>query len=372
VRCNQPVVDPDLELVLTGKRTTRIEAFTKEEMSSKTIKNTPMQIHIEASASDHAHLLDMAQPNLARQVKRCISSFFTTRGCWCTFLQQLILLPLLGIYLQTEAQVQTSRRDFEEEGFGVMSPMNGVTVKGKHFFERYEPLYEGSPVKLINYCADFSYKKSSETELMFIQGVKATMKDDPKLSIREDLSDIQLNRNKHPYRSLKLTKGIVNIDHFFFFRKDQVVLLRFEYKSSNQDYLSDVVASAVRQFLWLEPKTVLMVPEMGARITLPGEFKGVLNKTKTTLLLSLPDSTLTRYYRFRGSIEYLGAAGTYDTAKIKAAMRKEISALPSSRLVYETGLMNYQPDYLIEQFKIKGVEKGLQMEQYMCLISTGN
>ena len=289
----------------------------------------------------------------------------------CKYLNKLILLVLLTFALQTQAQVQTMREDFEEHGFGVMLPLGGVNVVGDHLVERYVPLYKDSQVKLINYLVDFNYKKSTETELEFISSLKTTMKNNSKLSIREDVSEIQTSRKNNKYRSLKLTTGTVNIDHFFFFRGNDVVLLRFEYKSTNQDYLSDVVASAVNQFLWLERKTVLTIPEMHARITVPGELKGVVHKNKSTLLLSLPDSNLTKYYRFRGSIEYLGEAGTYDTAKIKTAIRKEISALPSSRLAYKTGMMDFEPDYLVEKYKIEFVEKGFPMEQYIFLIYTG-
>lgn len=330
-----------------------------------------MQIQIETSASDHTHLLAMAQPGLSSREKRRVFSCVIIPRYWFKRLQQLILLLLLGAYLHTEAQVQTMRQDFEDHGFGAMLPLGGVNVQGDHLAERYVSLYDGSQVKLINYKVDFNYKKSTETELELISGLKSTLKDNPTLSIREDISEIQTSRKNNKYRSLKLTTGTVNIDHFFFFRGNDVVLLRFEYKSTNQDYLSDVVASAVNQFLWLERKTVLSIPEMHARITLPGELKGVFHKAKKMVLLSLPDSNQTKYYRFRGTIEYLGEAGTYDTAKIKTALRKEISAIPASRLVYKTGLMDFEPDYLVEKYKIEFVEKGLPMEQYIFLIYTG-
>lgn len=290
---------------------------------------------------------------------------------WQKCLSCLVVCSILGFGLRTEAQVTTFRQDFEEEGFGVMVPLKGITVNGEHFFERYEPQYEGSPVKLINYLVDLDEKKSTETDLEYITALKGTIKNLEGLTIREDISGILKTRNNYAYRSLKLTTRSINIDHFFFFRKDQVVLLRFEYKSSNQDYLSDVVASAVNQFLWLEPKTLLTIRELGAQIKLPGELKGVLNKTRTTLLLSFPDSLKTRYHQFRGSIEYLGEAGQYDTAKIKTALRKEINALPGSRLVYNTGGMDFEPDYIVEKYKVEYLERGQQMELYVFLIYAG-
>lgn len=290
---------------------------------------------------------------------------------WKKGLCCLVMCSILGFGLRTEAQVTTIRQDFEEEAFGVMVPLKGITVKGEHFFERYEPQYEGSPVKLINYLVDIDQKKSTETDVEYITGLKATIKNLDGLTIREDISGVLKTRNNYPYRSLKLTTRSINIDHFFFFRQDQVVLLRFEYKSSNQDYLSDVVASAVNQFLWLEPKTMLTIKEMGAQIKLPGELKGVLNKTRTTLLLSFPDSLKTRYHQFRGSIEYLGEAGKYDTVQVKKAIRKEIDALPASRLVYKTGNMELAADYIVEKYVVEFTEKGQKMQMYLYLIYTG-
>lgn len=290
---------------------------------------------------------------------------------WQKHLKELIFIFFIGGCLQTNAQVLTIRQDFENEGFGVMVPLKGVTVKSEHFLERYEPLYEGSSVVLIKYLVDTDIKKSTETDLQLITALKATIQNNPGLTIREDISAVQKTRNNYPYRSLKLTTGTVNIDHFFFFRNDLVVLLRFEYKASNKDYLSDVVASAVNQFLWLEPKTVLTIKEMGARIKLPAELKGVLNKSKTSLLLSYTDSLKNRYFQFRGNIEFLGESGKYDTAKIKTVLLKEIKNLPSSRLVFTSVPIEMAPDYIVEKYRAEFIERGQEMELYVFLIYTG-
>lgn len=290
---------------------------------------------------------------------------------WPKRLHGFIFIFFIGFYLQTNAQVINSRYDFEKEGFCVMAPMNGVTVKSEHFFERHEMLYEGSPVVLIKYLVDINSKKSSETDLQFITALKATIQNNPRLTIREDISAVQKTRNNYPYRSLKLTTGTLNIDHFFFFRNDMVVLLRYEYKASDKDYLSDVIASAVNQFLWLVPKTVLTIKEMGARISFPPELKGVLNKSKTALLLSYADSLKNRYFQVRGYIEFLGESGKYDTAKIKTALLKEIRNLPSSRLVFTSIPINMAPDYIVEKYRAEFIEKGQEMELYVFLIYTG-
>jgi hypothetical protein len=272
---------------------------------------------------------------------------------------------------EIEAQIMTSRHDFEKEGFGVMMPLKGITVNGKHFFERYESLYDGSKTKLMNYMVDIGVKKSNETELEFIATLKKTINTEGGTKIREDLSEIKKTRNNYPYRSLKLTQGLVNLDHFFLFRKDQLVLLRFEYKSTNENYLSDAIISAVNQFLWLEPKLTLEVKEIGAQVNIPGELIARLNQAKTKLMLTYKDSVLAKKTNFRGSIENLGEIGKIDTSGIKINSLKEITSLPEAKLLYRIPGIEQGTDYTVDKYQVEFVEKKQKMELYMYLIYTG-
>lgn len=280
---------------------------------------------------------------------------------------------LLGFFLLTpesEAQIITSRIDFEKEGFGAMMPLEGVTVNGNGFFERYEPLYKGSSTKLMTYKVDVSVKKSSETELEFLEALKKTINTGGGVKIREDLSEIKKTRNNYPYRSLKLTQGQVNIDHFFLFRKDQLVLLRFVYKSVDENYLSDAVSSAVNQFLWFESAT-LEIKEIGARINMPGELAARLNSSKNKVMLSYKDSALAKRTNFRGSIENLGETGKIDTATIKKNLLNEINSLPQGKLLFKVPGWEPIAGYIVDEYNVEFAEKNQKMEMYVYLIYTG-
>jgi hypothetical protein len=85
--------------------------------------------------------------DLTVNFKSCAKSFF--------------IMIILLISASAQAFVVTYRYDFEKEGFGVQMPMQGVTVKGNHFFERYEPLYDGSTTKKLNYVVDVTKKQQS-------------------------------------------------------------------------------------------------------------------------------------------------------------------------------------------------------------------
>lgn len=227
---------------------------------------------------------------------------------------------LLIIILLISTKVQAYRYDFEKEGFAVHFPLGCVTVKGSHFFELYEPMYEGSTTKKLNYILDFAVKNSNQTELEYLNELKKTLSN---ATIREDLSNIKTTRNGYPYRSLKVKSGNLMMNYYFFFRRDDLVVFSFQGLLSNEDWLSGDINVAVENFMWLEQ--TIEVKEIGVSFKLPYEFSIGLIENKNIISFSLTDSEYAKETNFWASLEFFTLNGKIDSVNVRKAFSDELN-----------------------------------------------
>jgi hypothetical protein len=245
------------------------------------------------------------------------------------YAKPILLMIILLISASAHAFVVTYRYDFEKEGFGVQMPMQGVTVKGNHFFERYEPLYDGSTTKKLNYVVDVTAKNSNQTELEYLVELKKTLSN---VTIREDLSNVKTTRYGYPYRSLKVKSGNLMKNYYFYFRGNDLVVFSFDCLLSNEDWLSGDINAAVENFMWLDQ--TIEVKEIGISFKLPYEMYYGLNENKNKLTLLLTDPEYAKKTNYWASVEFIAINGKIDSASIRKAFDDELKA-QSSTFTYD-------------------------------------
>jgi hypothetical protein len=279
---------------------------------------------------------------------------------------------LLMIFL-VSTKVQAYRYDFEKEGFAVHFPLGYVTVEGDHFFECYEPLYEGSTTKKLNYTLDFTSKYNHETELDFLIELKNTLPSDN--IIREDLSNIKTTRNGYPYRSLKIKQGNLMMNYYFFFRKDDLVVFSFQGLLAHEDWLSNDINAAVDNFIWLEQ--TIDVKEIDVRFKVPYELNSKLNDTKNKVTFSLTDPEYAKKTNFGASVEFIPINGKIDSASVRKAIDTELKA-QASTYTYDYhvfGMNKFNKDLVCDKYVLyyneKGNEELMKMSIYQFYTTKG-
>lgn len=242
-----------------------------------------------------------------------------------TSIKHILLIFIMLINVSAHAFIVTYRYDFEKEGFGVQLPMQGVTVKGGHFFERYEPLYDGSTTKKLNYVVDFTAKNSNQTELEYLEELKKTLSN---VTIREDLTDVKTTKYGYPYRSLKVKSEKLMKNYYFYFRGNDLVVFSFDCLLTNEDWLSSDIDAAVENFIWLEQ--TIEVKEIGMSFKLPYEMDFGLNENKNKLTLLLKDPEYAKKTNYWASVEFIAINGKIDSASIRKAFDEELKAQSST------------------------------------------
>lgn len=283
------------------------------------------------------------------------------------------LMIILLISASAQAFIVTYRYDFEKEGFGVQLPMQGVTVKGNHFFERYEPLYDGSTTKKLNYIVDITAKNSNQTEQEFLVELKKTLGSG--LTIREDISNVKTTRYGYPYRSLKIKNGTLMKNYYFFFRDNDLVVFSFDCLLANEDWLSGDIEAAVENFMWLEQK--FDISEIGVGLKLPYEMNIGMNDSQNKVNFSLRDSEYSKKTNFSASVEFFDLNGKIDTVSIRNAVDKELKALPSTYTFdfQALGMTNFNSSHVCDKYvlyyKENGNEELMKMSIYQFYTSKG-
>jgi hypothetical protein len=283
-------------------------------------------------------------------------------GC----IRPLLLMLLLSIGLRAQGFIMTYRYDFEKEGFGAQVPLQGVTVNGTHLLERYEPMYDGSTTKKLNYMVDFTAKSSTETETAFLKALMQTLPSNS--MIRQDLSSVQFSKNGYPYRSLKTSQGNLFMSYYFFYRRDELVVLSFQCLLANEDWLSNAIQAAVENFVWLEQ--LIEVKEIGVSFKLPYEMSVALDARQKKIRLELNDPEYSNKANFWASIEFLASSGKIDTVAVRKAFDKELEA-QSSTYTYDYHIYNtrsFNPDLICDKYVLyynePGVEDLMKMSIY--------
>lgn len=275
-------------------------------------------------------------------------------GC----LRPLFLMLLLSISLQAQGFIMTYRYDFEKEGFGVQMPSQGVTVNGTHLLERYEPMYDGATTKKLNYMVDFTAKNSNETEIAFLKALKQTLPGNS--IIREDLSSVRISKNGYPYRSLKTSQGNLFMSYYFFFRRDELVVLSYQCLLANEDWLSNAIQSAVENFVWLEQ--LIEVKEIGVSFKLPYEMSVGLDANQKKIRIELSDPEYSKKTNYWASIEFLPITGKIDTTAVRKAFDKELEA-QSSIYTYDYHIkstQNFNPNLICDVYVLYYEEPGVE------------
>jgi hypothetical protein len=302
------------------------------------------------------------------QISANIDWHANLRRCAKPFLVMIVLL----LSANAQAFILTQRYDFEKEGFGVQMPMQGVTVNGPHFFERYEPLYDGSTTKKLNYIVDVAAKSSNQTELEFLDALKKTLSN---VTIREDLSHVKTTRNGYPYRVLKIKNDNLMKNYYFFFRRDDLVVFSFDCLLTNEDWLSGDINAAVENFIWLEQ--AMEVKEIGLSFKLPYELNVGLNESDNKLTFLLTDSEYAEETNFWASAEFIPINGIMDSASIRKAFDAELEA-QSSTYTYDYHVMgmkkfnnNLVCDLYVLYYYEEGNEELMKMRIYQFYTTKG-
>ncbi len=245
------------------------------------------------------------------------------------FAKPIILMIILLISANLQAFIVTYRYDFEKEGFGVYMPLQGVTVKGNHFFERYEPLYDGSTTKKLNYVVDVTAKNSNQTELEYLNELKKTLSN---VTIREDLSNVKTTKHGYPYRSLKVKSGNLMKNYYFYFRGNDLVVFSLDCLLSNEDWLSNDINASVENFMWLDQ--TIEVKELNVSFKLPYELNIGFNDIEKKMIFSLTDPEYEKETNYWASVEFIAINGKIDSASIRKAFDEELKA-QSSTFTYD-------------------------------------
>lgn len=281
------------------------------------------------------------------------------------YAKPILLMIILLISANAQAFIVTYRYDFEKEGFGVQMPMQGVTVKGNHFFERYEPLYDGSTTKKLNYIVDITSKNSNQTELEYLNDLKKTLSN---VTIREDLSNVKTTRYGYPYRSLKVKSGNLMKNYYFFFRNDDLVVFSFDCLLSNEDWLSGDINAAVENFMWLDQ--TIEVKEIGVSFKLPYEMNIGFNDIEKKMIFSLTDPEYAKETNYWASVEFIAINGKIDSASIRKSIDAELKA-QSSTYTYDFHVLgmkklnsNLVCDFYVSYYYENGNEELMKMSIY--------
>lgn len=291
---------------------------------------------------------------------------------WRSFAKTVLLM----VFLLASAKAQTIvtyRYDFEKEGFGVQLPMQGVTVTGSHFFERYEPLYDGSTTKKLNYVIDITGKNSNQTEQEFLVELKNTL--ESSLTIREDISNVKTTKYGYPYRSLKIKSGNLMKNYYFFFRDNDLVVLSFDCLLSSEDWLSGDIEATVENFLWLEQE--IDISEIGVGLKLPYEMNIGMDGSQNIVNFLLRDPEYSKKTNFSASLEFFDLNGYIDSVSIRNAIDTELKSLaPTYTYDYQVlGLTKLNSNLVCDIYVLYYYEKGdpelMKMSIYQFYTSKG-
>lgn len=273
-----------------------------------------------------------------------------------SFAKTVLLMVLLLASAKAQTSIMTYRYDFEKEGFGVQLPLQGVTVKGNHFYERYEPLYDGSTTKKLNYIVEITTKNSNQTELEYLVELKNTL--EGSLTIREDISDVKTTRYGYPYRSLKIKSGNLMSNYYFFFRNNDLVVFSFDCLLANEDWLSGDIEAAVENFLWLEQE--FDISEIGVGLKLPYEMNIGMNESQNKVNFFLRDPEYAKKTNFSASVEFFDLNGYIDTVSIRNAIDTELKSLaPTYTYDYDVmGMTKLNSNLVCDIYVLHYYEKG--------------
>jgi hypothetical protein len=296
-----------------------------------------------------------------------MTAFFSLRTNLRRRAKPILVILITMLSMSADAFVVTYRYDFEKEGFGVMLPMQGVIVKGSHFIERYEPLYDGSSIKKLNYIVDITTKKSDESEVAYLDGLKKTI--NTNTSIRENLSDVKTTKNGYPYRSLKTLAGKVMRDYYFFYRRDDLVVLTFECLLTSEDELSGDISSAVEHFLWLDIQ--FDMPQLSVSFKLPYEMVLGHDEANKKINFSLLDKDLLGETNFWATLEFLGPIEKIDSVSVRNAFDKELKSITfKHEFKYKRLGTKFNNNHVADCYNIEFYENGKLMEMYIYQIYT--